>query len=289
MAANADQAAYWNAEPGRVWVTRADDLDAIQAGVTDLLLAETAAVPGEAVLDIGCGAGATTLAFAETVGPAGRVVGVDISEQLLARAEARAAAAGLGRIGWLLADAQTDSLPGGFDAAVSRFGVMFFDDPVAAFARIGAALRPGGRIVFAAWGAAEANPWFRETFRAAVERLGPGEPAAPNAPGPLAFADRARVLGLLGDAGLADCAATMRQVELHLPGGLAAAVDLAGDVGPAKRLLREKGGTDADRAAIAAALAAALARYVTADGIRMPAEVNLFRARRPLAGTGDSA
>ena len=69
MAANADQAAYWNAEPGRVWVTRADDLDAMQAGVTDLLLAETAAVPGEAVLDIGCGAGATTLAFAEAVGP----------------------------------------------------------------------------------------------------------------------------------------------------------------------------------------------------------------------------
>ena len=122
-----------------------------------------------------------------------------------------------------------------------------------------------------------------------MERLGPGEPAAPNAPGPLAFADRARVLGLLGDAGLADCAAEVRQVELHLPGGLAAAVDLAGDVGPAKRLLREKGGTDADRAAIAAALAAALARYVTADGIRMPAEVNLFRARRPLAGPGDSA
>ena len=78
----------------------------------------------------------------------------------------------------------------------------------------------------------------------------------------------------------------MRQVELHLPGGLAAAVDLAGDVGPAKRLLREKGGTDPDRAAIADALAAALARYV---GTASPAEVNLFRARRPLAAPGDSA
>ena len=108
-----------------------------------------------------------------------------------------------------------------------------------------AALRPGGRLVFVAWGPAEANPWFRETFRAAVERLGPSAPAAPNAPGPLAFADRARVLGLLRAVGLGDCAAEVRQVALHLPGGLAAAVDLAGDVGPAKRLLREKGGTDA--------------------------------------------
>jgi SAM-dependent methyltransferase len=289
MAANADQAAFWNAESGRAWVTRADDLDAIQAGVTDLLLAETAALPGEAVLDIGCGAGATTLAFAEAVGPAGRVLGVDISGPLLACAEARAAAAGLGQVGWLLADAQTDPLPAGFDAAISRFGVMFFDNPVAAFARIGAALRPGGRLVLAAWGPAEANPWFRETFRAAVERLGPGPPAAPDAPGPFAFADRSRVLGLLRDAGLADPTAEARRVELHLPGGLAAAVDLAGDVGPAKRLLREKGGTDADRAAIAAVLADALARYVTADGIRIPGEVNLFRARRPLAGPDDSA
>ena len=174
------------------------------------------------------------------------MVGVDISAQLLAHAEARAAAAGLGRIGWLRADAQTDPLPGGFDAAVSRFGVMFFDDPVAAFARIAAALRPGGRLVFVAWGLAEANPWFREAFRAAVERLGPSAPAGPNAPGPLAFADRARVLGLLRAVGLGDCAAEVRQVALHLPGGLATAVDLAGDVGPAKRLLREKGGTDAD-------------------------------------------
>jgi len=289
MAANADQAAYWNAEPGQVWVTREADLDAMHAGVTDLLLGETAVLPGEAVLDVGCGTGATTLAFAEAVGRAGRVVGVDISGPLLARADSRAAAVGLGRIGWLLADAQAEPLPGGFDAAVSRFGVMFFDDPVAAFARIGAALRPGGRLVFAAWGPAEANPWFRETFRVAVERLGPGAPAVPGAPGPLAFADRARVLGLLRDAGLADVAADVRQVELHLPGGLAAAVDLAGEVGPAKRLLREKGGTDADRAAIAAALAENLARYVADDGIRIPAEVILYRARRPLAGTGDSA
>jgi SAM-dependent methyltransferase len=261
----------------------------MHAGVTDLLLAEAAPAPGEAVIDIGCGAGATTLAFAAAVGPAGRVLGVDISGQLLARAAERAAAAGLGRIGWLHADAQAGPLPDGFDVAVSRFGMMFFDDPVAAFARIGATLRPGGRLVFAAWGPAEANPWFGEAFRAALRRLGPAPPTAPDAPGPLAFADRARVLGLLRDAGLADCAAEARQVGLHLPGGLAAALDLAGDVGPAKRLLRERGGTAADRAAIADELAARLARYVTADGIRIPAEVNLFRARRPLAAGGDSA
>lgn len=285
--ANAEQTAFWNAEPGQRWVTREADLDALHAAVTDLLLAACAPLPGEAILDVGCGAGATLLAFAGAVGPTGRVLGLDVSEPLAARARDRAAEAGFGgTVDVAVCDAQTAALPTrAFDAAISRFGVMFFEDPVAAFRNIAGALSPGGRVCFAAWGGLESNPWFRDTMRVAVDRLDPGAPQQQSGgPGPMAFADRARVVGLLDAAGLVDCRATAMETELHHPGGVAALVDLAAAVGPTARLMREKGGTAEDLAAIRAGLAAALSPCATPDGVRIPAEVILYEARRPPGG-----
>lgn len=279
---NADQAEFWNTQPGRNWVAHQADFDAISAGVLRLLFAAAAPAAGESVLDIGCGSGTTSLEFARAVGPSGQVLGLDISEPLLAHAEQRRQEAGLGQVRFALGDAQVHAFPpGAADLAASRFGVMFFEDPGAAFRNIAAGLRPGGRIVFAAWAGPEVNPFFTLPMKVAVARLGPGAPVEPTAPGPMAFRDSDRVLRLLTDAGLADAAVTEVTTDLHHPGGPEAVLRFVPGVGPIARLMREKQGNPEDEAAILAALAAEIEPYRAPDGIRIPAGILLYTARVP--------
>jgi len=279
--ANADQSAFWNAQPEQNWVSFQATLDAQMSEVTEALLAAAAPRPGERVLDIGCGAGGSTFPLAAAVGPSGRVTGLDVSAPLLARAEERRRELGLDNIRFVEADAQDHPFdPAGCDLAVSRFGVMFFADPVAAFANIARALRPGGRLVFAAWAGPEHNPWFAIPLQAAIARLGPIAPAPPEAPGPMAFRDAARVTGLFAAAGLREARAEPIDLGLPNPGGLDALVDLIGNIGALPRVLREKAGTPEDRAAILAVVRDAFAPYATPDGgIRLPARIILFSAR----------
>lgn len=270
----------WRGETGGAWVRRQADLDRTMAAVTTLLLDRARLAPGSRVLDVGCGAGDTTLAAARAIGPEGHVTGQDVAAQLLALAQARAEAAGLANVSLVEGDAQTDRAPGGpFDAMISRFGVMFFVDPVAAFANIGGQLRTGGQLTFAAWAAAAENPWFALPASVAALRLGPPPPADPDAPGPTAFRDPARVTGLLARAGLRDAEAEVRDLELHHPGGVAALADLGMEVGPAARLLRLRAGTAADRAAVARGIEEAFAAFASADGVRVPARVLVYSAR----------
>lgn len=279
--ANADQRDFWNGRPGLNWVANQDGLDSIHAGAARLLLEECAPEPGERILDVGCGAGATTRALAAAVGPAGQVTGLDISAPLLDRAREQVKD-GAGNVAFLLADAATHDFPeAGFDAVTSRFGMMFFDDPAAALRNIAGALRSGGRMVFVTWAGPEANPWFTVTTRAAAARLGEGTATPPDAPGPMAFRDIDRVVGILEAAGLTDCSGAFHEGALHHPGGLEAATELATRVGPAMRLMREREAGEADRQAIIAAIRSEFAPFATADGIRVPAGFNLFRARRP--------
>ncbi len=278
---NVDQSEFWNAQPGRNWVLHDADLDAISANVSGLLLAACAPAPGERALDVGCGAGASTFALAAAVGASGAVLGVDISAPLLRRAEERRAALGAGNVAFALADAQDHRFePGAFDLAASRFGVMFFADPVAAFRNIAAGLRPGGRIAFAAWAGPEANPWFTLPQRVAFARLGPVAQTPPDAPGPMAFRDVDRVCGILAAAGFSAAEGTSVPTDLHHPGGVEAVVRLAAHVGPTARIMRENNGTAVDEAAIAAALAVELAQFRSDDGVRIPARVNIFTALR---------
>ena len=279
---NADQAEFWNALPGQTWVERQADLDATMASVTTLLLDACQPAEGARVLDVGCGAGASTLAIADAVGPKGQVLGLDISAPLIRRAEERRAEKGIDTITFQLADAQDHPFEGqDFDLVMSRFGVMFFSDPVAAFRNMATGLRRGGRIAFAAWAGPEANPWFSLPQQIAVARLGPVEATPPEAPGPMAFRDIARVCGILQDAGLADCKGEACTTDLHHPGGIEALAGLATHVGPVSRVMREKKGTDEDRAAITAALAKSFDRFRSTDGVRIPATINIFSAMRP--------
>jgi SAM-dependent methyltransferase len=278
--ANADQRTFWNADPARNWVAFQPQLDAQLVEVTDRLLAACAPRSGERVLDVGCGAGGSTFALAEAVGPRGEVLGLDLSEPLLARAEERRRELGLGNVRFETGDAEDHPFaPGGFDLAASRFGVMFFADPVAAFRNIARALAAGGRLAFVAWAGPEHNPWITIPLGAAVARLGPVAPTPPDAPGPMAFRDASRVVGLLEAAGLRDARAEPVDLGLANPGGLDAVMELIGNIGPLARMLREKGGTAEDRAAILAAVRAEFAAFATGDGVRLPARVIVYSAR----------
>lgn len=283
---NASEAHLWATSLGQKWVDHQQALDRLFAEVTNVLLSAAAPQAGQHVLDLGCGAGATTLALAPRVGPEGAATGLDISPPLLRLARQRAAAAGHKNLDFLEADAQVHPFrQPAFDLLVSRFGSMFFSDPVAAFANLRTALRPGSRVHLAAWAPLADNPWFAIPRGAAIARLGPGPKAPPNEPGPFAFADRNYAVGLLKDAGLADVETTAVPVTLVPPDTLDEAAGLSVQVGPAARLIATliatKNGTAADAAAIAQAVAAALASYQTADGVRVPAVINLFSARCP--------
>ena len=277
---NADQAEYWGRSPGgQKWITLEDQLDAAMAPVLDLVIARADLQPGQRVLDIGCGTGASVLAAARAVGPEGHVLAADISDLLLSRARERTA--GLTNVAFVNADAQMHPFaPDDRDAVISRFGVMFFDDPTAAFANMARSLKPGGTMTFAAWGALDRNPWFTIPHVAAMDRLGRPPRTDRNAPGPLAFHDTDRVLGLFRDAGLA-AEVDVVDLKLTLPGGPDEAAGLVMQVGPAVRTIAHFNGTPEDAAAIRAVIRAQFAEMGSADPVLLPARINLYRARRP--------
>lgn len=214
---NRGQAELWNTRAGNTWVELQELIDRLFAPVEAEVV--EAGFPGEggSVLDIGCGAGATTLAMARRLGPAGSCLGVDISAPLVEAAQRRAAEAGLDKVEFVAADAQAYAFEAArFDAAISRFGVMFFDDPVAAFANIRRALRPGGRLAFVAWRSPAENPFMTAAGRAAAPFL-PELPAyEPDAPGQFGFAREQRVRQILGDAGWSGVEVRSWDIEVSL-------------------------------------------------------------------------
>ena len=204
MGSNQEQIDFWSGVAGQRWVAAQEEMDRTIRPLGDAAMAALDLAPGLRVLDVGCGCGDTTLAIAERVGPSGRVLGVDISEPMLARARERAAT--VPTVEFQFADAANTSL-GTVDRIYSRFGVMFFDDPVAAFRNLRSPLAPGGRLAFVCWRPLAANPWARLPLEAVNAVLGPPPvPATAYAPGPFAFADASRVRSILGDAGFQDVA-----------------------------------------------------------------------------------
>lgn len=280
--ANTAQAEYWASAAGYQWIAREALMDALLSPVLTRVLHHAALQPGESVIDIGCGTGASSLAVARIVGPKGHVTSVDIAAQLLDRASIRANDAGLPNINFVLADAQTHAFaPQSADAMISRFGVMFFEDPVAAFANMARALKPNGRMIFAAWPPAAKVPWFSISVAAAVARLGKPSQTDPNAPGPLAFQDPERVTALMEKAGLTDVRCQPEMVDLTPDGDAADIIAFAARIGPAARIVAEFSGTEADTKAIEAEVGKAFAIYQTDQGMRFPTGILLYSAGPP--------
>ncbi|NLA34150.1 MAG: class I SAM-dependent methyltransferase [Actinobacteria bacterium] len=200
--ANQEQAEFWGGARGRSWADATDRYDAQLERYALLAVSAAAPLPGDTVLDIGCGTGATTFECAAAVGPTGHVIGVDISRPMLERAEANRASRKVTNVRFLEADAQVmPPLERLVDAVVSRFGVMFFADPTAAFANIASMTRDRGRLGFVCWGPVSENEWMIIPALA-IEPVLPLPPAtAPDAPGPFAFGDQDRVERILLDAG----------------------------------------------------------------------------------------
>lgn len=274
------EAAQWAGQMGREWARHAEALDRQLAPVGEIALAALAPRPGEHVLDLGCGSGATTAALCAAVGPSGLVTGVDVSPDQVAAAQARP---GNARARLLVADAETHPFePGGFDALFSRFGGLFFADPPAAYANLHRALKPGGRAVLTAWCPLPGNPWAALPAAAGAEVLGPADPPAPGAPGPFAWAAPGVFRPILEGAGFGDIAwreapVTMRIGESQPGDPVARAVAMMMRIGPLARRL--KGLPEATRQQVAARLAPALAPHVSEGWVRLPGLIWVITAR----------
>lgn len=274
-----DGHAYWNGEGGQIWLRNMDRSEANFVALTRHLLARAAARPGEQVLDIGCGGGQTSRALAQAVSPGGAVLAVDISEPILHVARQRHGA--VANLAFLQADVGAADLgTARVDLLFSRFGVMFFADPAAAFGTLRRAVKPDGRMVFLCWRSMAENAWIGAATAAAVAVLGeehrPAPPADPRAPGPFAFADADHVRDILRGAGFGTVAIDPLDEAMHL-GDLDTALDYLKSMGPISQALPT---VDADRQhAVDAAMRDALRRYVVDGEVRAPSATWLVTAR----------
>ncbi|KIN72785.1 class I SAM-dependent methyltransferase [Sulfitobacter guttiformis] len=278
MSTNSDQRDFWTDEAGPVWIDQRAAMDDILAGVLDGILRRAELDTGHSVLDIGCGAGTSTLAISERVGEAGHVTGIDISRTLLKAAHARLT--NQTNIAFLDVDAQshpfvTDSA----DRIVSRFGVMFFDDNISAFRNMASALRADAMVCFAVWGAIAENPFF--TLPAQVSRniLGPVPKSDPDAPGPFSLRDPDHIHKMMRDAGL-EAQIEVVQEPLVCSAGAQALAETMCHIGPAHMALAHYNADAEMRDALKGALVEALGAYQSGDTITLPAQINYVTARK---------
>jgi ubiquinone/menaquinone biosynthesis C-methylase UbiE len=248
--------------------------------VAEVLLERAAARAGEVVLDIGCGWGGVAIALAGRVAPGGRVLGVDVSELMLARAR-ELAPPGL-PVEFVLGDATVyPFVPGTADLLVSRFGVMFFADPARSFANMRTALRRGARLVFACWREPRENPWLMLPLQEAYRHVPRLPETGPEDPGAFSFAAESRVRDILGRAGFA--AVQLEPVGLTLDigvgGGLDAAVATATGIGPTSRAL--EGQPEALQAAAFQSIRTALERYQAGNQVSLPGAIWIVTATNP--------
>ena len=276
---NEDQRTRWNGIDGEYWARQQEHLDRTLAPVTGPLLAFAEPRAASTVLDVGCGCGATTIELARAVGPSGRIVGVDISEPMLARAKERLRE--FANTTCLLGDAADLPLQDfSAELIVSRFGVMFFGDPVAAFANLRTGLVPGGRLRFACWRPIHENPWLQIPLHAVYEHTPRLPKPDPEEPGPFSFADVARVMRVLSAAGFTPPSFTPQDVQLDIAAGgtLEDAVLQSAGMGPSKRALADQ--PEDVRAAAIESIRRALTPYATEVGVKLPAALWLVAADR---------
>lgn len=271
QAAPPTQREYWNSKVGEEWVRQGDLMDRMLGPLTQPALDLLNVQRGERILDIGCGGGATTLALARSAGANGLAVGADISQPLLTLARERAKAANL-RAEFVEADVATTPIPGApFDAAFSRFGVMFFDDPATGFTKIRRALRPNGRIVFICWRTFAENGWTYASLEALKPMLkAPLVPADPSLPGPFQLQDPNKISANLATAGWRDVSIAPWDGDILVAGGgdRHAAAAFLMRIGPCARAIAEQ---QLDAAQAQARLAEFLQKYETPAGVPLPA------------------
>ena len=276
---NAEQIKLWNEIAGPNWVDLQESFDAELKPLGLATMERAGVAAGERVIDTGCGTGQATLELARRVGDGGWVLGVDISAPMLDRARSRATESGASNVTFEKADAQTFDfgLPR-FDLVFSRFGVMFFDDPRAAFTNLRSALRSGGRLAFACWRDPEDNPWATTALDAVAKHIPVARPKA-GVSGPFGFADSDQVAKILGGAGFStvDFEEMSGKIALGAGGSLDETVAHVLNFGIVAKALREAKVQDTTE--IAESIREAFAPYASTDGVRMDSAAWIVTAR----------
>ncbi len=277
--ANPEQQEYWNGPGATRWAQNWPQIDAVLTPLHEALLERANPRPGELVIDLGCGHGTTTLALAERVTPSGHIHGVDISGVLLEIARARADEVNLSNVTLTEADATTYAFEAGrFDLVFSRFGLMFFEDPVASFSNLARVLKPAGRLVFLCWKAIDENGWVFEGLKATFKHLEPPAPAKPGAPGPFSLADPERIRSILTGAGFSNIALDPLTPTLRVAASPEDATEFFTKIGPGARLL-----ADVDPEIIESIKSTMTERFrahMSDDGVRLGAAAWLATATR---------
>ncbi len=239
---NSEQIAEWNGVLGQRWAAMRQEVDRIVAPFGEAALKAAAPQPGERVIDIGCGCGETAIEIARLVGPAGSVLGIDVSQPMLEVARSRCASAKCPQLSFREGDASATELPADIDLLFSRFGVMFFSQQSSAFRHLRKSLRKGGRCVFVCWRTPRDNAWAMTPLSAARKALDiTPPPSDPEAPGPFAFADEERLRTILSEAGFGNIDAQRFDAAIFLGATPRTAAEGAVQMGPVSRLVREVG------------------------------------------------
>lgn len=276
---NTEQAQAWNGPEGSHWAAHQDRWNAVNEGFNEPLLDAAGITGGHHVLDLGCGSGQTTR-LAALRAPRGRALGLDLSGPMLADARARAEGEGLANASFVQGDAQVHPFEeGSFDAAVSRYGVMFFADPVAAFANVGRALRPGGRLAFVCPADAALNGWVA-AMASLRDDLPVGDFGRPGLPGMFSLAAPDRIREVLAAAGFIDIGINKAQAYGVWGHGAEDAAEFLLGTGPGLHLMEQADAATCSRAR--RTLTEHLRAHEAADGtVRLLSTSWLVTADRP--------
>jgi len=263
---NAPQIEYWNGPAGDKWARLADSQDIMLETLGSAAMGACDIQSGHTVLDVGCDSGMTSIEIARRVGAEGHVIGVDISTPMLNVGRTRLETLKIDGVSFENKDVANYPFEAGmFDRVFSRFGVMFFIDPIAAFTNIRSGLKSNGRLAFVCWQALNKNLWLEIPFKIALQHLPAPPPVKPDTPGPLAFADPDRVREILSSAGFCDINLESLETRLPLEIDVPASVEKLVQLGPTGRLL---GNAPEDvKARIADDLGVAIAKFQTNSGV----------------------
>ena len=281
---NVEMIEFWNGEGGKKWVRFQDMLDASLLPFGHRAIKAAEVKTGERVIDVGCGCGDASLELARRVGSEGSVLGVDVSEPILEQAKSRMAAQAATGITFERGDAQIHRFDTArFDLVFSRFGVMFFENPTAAFSNLQSALKPGGRLAFVCWQPAGENSWVSLPVGVAAGHVPHPTPPGPDEPGPFAFGEPERVRNILAAAGFINSEIENFDTPFTIgnSGGVDEAVEFFMQIGPTARMIAEADADDATRSRIAGDLRSALKPYDTGQGLEMDAKTWIVTAHKP--------
>jgi SAM-dependent methyltransferase len=276
---NREQIEFWNGPQGRRWVANQESLDRVWRPMGDAAIARAVVQPGERVVDVGCGCGATSLELAAKVGASGSVLGIDISAPMLARARERAQTLRVAHLKFVEADASTYAFAGDADLVFSRVGIMFFRDPVAAFANVRRALQPEGRIVFVCFRDRALNSWWTVPLSAAATVVPPEPPTPLSEPGPFSLAEKDRVRAILDAAGFAGTICEPVDHDIVVGDDADSATDFILNAGPVARVVANA--SDEVRARVRSAIRQSLASNAGAKGVSFRAATWVVEARNP--------